>query len=99
MIPPGEKIVETKNCRISGKEFFVTDKDINFYEKISPIIGGKKINIPLPSLCPEERSMRRLSRRNEKSFYQRKCDKTGESIISGFSPQKPFPVYSQNAWL
>ncbi len=99
MIPPGEKIVETKKCRLSGKEFVVTDKDLEFYNKISPLIGGKKFNIPLPTLCPEERSMRRLSRRNEKSFYQRKCDKTGESIISGFSPQKPFPVYSQNAWL
>ena len=99
MIPPGEKIVETKKCRLSWKDFFVTDKDLEFYDKISPIFGWKKYSIPSPTLSPEERSMRRLSRRNEKSFYQRKCDKTGEPIISGFSPQKPFPVYSQSAWL
>jgi hypothetical protein len=37
MILPGEKIIEMKKCRISGKEFFVTDRDIEFYDKISPI--------------------------------------------------------------
>ena len=35
--PPGESIIETKKCRLSGKEFFVTDKDIKFYDKVSPI--------------------------------------------------------------
>jgi hypothetical protein len=36
-IPPGEKIIETKKCRLSGQEFFVTNKDLEFYDKISPI--------------------------------------------------------------
>lgn len=37
IVPPGEKIVETKKCRISGQEFMVTDKDMEFYDKISPV--------------------------------------------------------------
>ena len=36
-IPPGEKIVETKKCRLSGKEFIITDRDLEFYDKISPV--------------------------------------------------------------
>ncbi|MEI6711115.1 MAG: hypothetical protein WCK88_02500 [bacterium] len=37
LIPPGEKIIETKKCRISGQEFFVTNKDLEFLDKVSPI--------------------------------------------------------------
>ncbi len=97
-IPPGEKIVETKKCRISGQEFFVTDKDLEFYDKVSPIFGGKKYSIPSPTLCPEEREKRRLAFRNERNLYQRKCDKTEQDIISIYSPDKPFPVYEQSIW-
>ncbi len=37
VIPFGEKIVETKKCRLSGRDFFITDKDLEFYAKVSPI--------------------------------------------------------------
>jgi len=36
-VPLGEKIVETKKCRLSGKEFIITDSDLEFYDKISPV--------------------------------------------------------------
>ena len=96
--PSWEKIIETKKCRISGQEFFVTDKDLEFYEKISPVFGGKKYLIPTPTLCPDERQRRRLSFRNERKFYHRKCDKTGNQMISIYSPDKPYVVYDQNIW-
>ncbi len=97
-IPPGENIVETKKCRISGKEFFVTDKDMEFYEKISPIFAWQKYIIPNPSLCPDERQRRRMCFRNERKFYHRKCDKTGNQMISIYSPDKPYTVYDQKIW-
>lgn len=37
LIPFGEKIIETKKCRISGRDFFVTDKDLEFLERVSPV--------------------------------------------------------------
>jgi hypothetical protein len=77
MIPPGEKIVETKKCRISGQNFFVTDKDLEFYDKISPIFSGKKYSILSPTLCPDERLRRRMMYRNEITLYKRICDLTG----------------------
>ncbi|MCB9806324.1 hypothetical protein H6768_00150 [Candidatus Peribacteria bacterium] len=98
IIPPGEKIIETKKCRLSGKEFFVTDKDIEFYDKVSPIFGGKKCAIPSPTLCSEERLKRRLGFRNERKLYKRKCDLTGKEIISIYSQDKPYSVYEQKAW-
>jgi hypothetical protein len=97
-IPPWEQIVETKKCLLSGKEFFVTNKDVEIYEKISPTFSWKTYLIPSPTLCPEERQRRRLSFRNERKLYHRKCDKTGNQIISIYSPDKPYLVYDQKAW-
>jgi hypothetical protein len=98
LLPPNEKIIEKKICRISGQEFFVTDKDMELYDKISPIFSGKKYSIPSPTISPEERQRRRLVLRNERKFYHRKCDKTGNQIISIYSPEKPYIVYDQNIW-
>ena len=78
-----------KNCAISGREFLITDADQRFYEKMG---------VPLPSLCPEERSRRRLAFRNERSLYHRPCDGTGKKIISLHSPEKPYPVYENDYW-
>ncbi|MBP7806516.1 hypothetical protein KA057_02440 [Candidatus Gracilibacteria bacterium] len=97
-LPPGEKIVETKKCKISGKEFFVTDRDLEFYDKISPLFAGQKYLIPSPTLCPDERQRRRMAFRNELKLYHRKCDKTGNQIISIYSSDKPYTVYDQKVW-
>ena len=49
--------------------------------------------IPTPRLCPEERSRRRLTWRNERKLYRRNCDATWNPIISIYSPDKPYKVY------
>lgn len=72
MIPPGEKIIEKKKCRVSGQDFFITDKDVEFLDKVSPILAGKKYALPSPTLCPEERMRRRISYRNQRNVYLRK---------------------------
>ena len=60
--------------------------------------GKLKVKIPTPTLCPEERQRRRLLFRNERKLYRRKCDATGKSIISIYSPDKPYKVYDQKVW-
>jgi hypothetical protein len=98
LTPPGEKIIETKSCRSCGADFAVTDRDLEFYDKISPVFNGKKGNIPAPTLCPDCRQQRRLSFRNERKLYKRKCDLTGKEIVSIHAPGKTAVVYSQAAW-
>ena len=68
-----------------------------FYEKISPTFGDKKYLIPPPTLCPDCRQQRRLSFRNERSLYHRKCNLTGKDMISIYSPDKLYKVYDQEA--
>ncbi|MBT3348900.1 hypothetical protein HN954_02960 [bacterium] len=78
-----------KICTVSKKEFEITDADLEFY---------KKINVPPPTLCPTERRRRRLAWRNERNLYRRKCDGTGQSIVSVFPPEVPFPVFKNTHW-
>ncbi|MEI8091816.1 MAG: hypothetical protein WCG98_06465 [bacterium] len=89
-----EKIVETKKCAHCGTAFNITDKDMEFYDKISPVFAGKKLNIPAPTFCPDCRQQRRMCFRNERKLYHRPCSKTGKTIISMFSPDKKYQVYA-----
>lgn len=97
-IPPNETLLETKVCKHCGTSFPITDKDLEFYDKVSPTFGEKKYSIPTPTLCPDCRQQRRLSFRNERKLYKRKCDATEKNIISIYSPDKPFKVYHQDYW-
>ena len=90
-----DPIVERRICRVSWQEFPIYTSDDVFYDKVSPVIWGVKHSIPRPTLCPEERQRRRLMFRNERKLYKRKCDATGESIVSIYSPEKPYTVYNQ----
>ncbi|MCT4616659.1 MAG: hypothetical protein N4A38_00440 [Candidatus Gracilibacteria bacterium] len=93
-----EKVILTKKCKFCNAEFDITNKDEEFYKKISPVFKGKRYNIPSPALCPDCRSQRRFSFRNERKLYKRDCDATGKPIISIYSPDKDFTVYESKEW-
>ncbi len=93
-----EKVIQTKNCKKCNAVFEITDKDLEFYKKVSPKFNWKVYKIPSPTLCPDCRQQRRLAFRNERKLYKRKCDATGKEIISIYSPDKQFKVYNQDYW-
>ena len=93
-----EKIVETKNCKQCNISFSITDKDIEFYDKVSPKFEWKKYSIPAPTQCPDCRQQRRLAWRNETKLYKRKCDLTWKDIISVYSPDKNYKIYNSEDW-
>jgi hypothetical protein len=82
-----DPIIEWRTCAVSGEEFAIFQSDKKFYKKISPTFGGKKFQIPFPTLCPEERQRRRLLFRNDRKLYRDKCALTGENIVSLYHPQ------------
>lgn len=79
-----------QKCKISGKEFEISQRDQEYYEKLG---------VPMPTLCPQERWRRRLSFRNERNLYSRKCDLSGAQILSMYHSGQPFPVYEKSLWL
>lgn len=87
-----------KNCRQCDVVFDISDVDLAFYEKVSPVFNGKKELIPPPILCPPCREQQRMLFRNEWSFYHRSCDLTGKLMLSIYSPDKPYTVYEQSVW-
>lgn len=80
---------ERRICRVSSTPFLVSDEDAAFYSRMG---------VPPPTLCPEERSRRRLAFRNERNFYRRNCDLTGQSILSMYSPNRPHRIYARDVW-
>ncbi|MBN1494821.1 hypothetical protein JW911_03755 [Candidatus Peregrinibacteria bacterium] len=87
-----------KVCKTCGNGFEITEDDLRFYEKVSPVFDDKKYLIPPPTLCPDCRQQLRLVQRNENKLYKRKCDFTGENMISLYSEEKPFKVYKEEIW-
>jgi len=80
---------ETKNCQNCKKDFTIEPNDFGFY---------KKMGVPAPKLCPECRARLRLSFRNERCFYKRKCDHCKKETITMWSPSKSFPSWCHDCW-
>jgi len=88
----------TISCSQCDQSFELTSDDLAFYEKVSPVFAGKKQSIPPPTLCPDCRNQRRMAWRNDRTFFRRKCDATGELFLSIYPEGTPFPVYKPSAW-
>lgn len=92
---------EVKNCQNCKRDFLLEADDFGYL---------KKFNMPFPTFCPICRRQRRMSYRNERTLYKRKCNAPGhnEDIISVFSSDppklpdgrvgKPFTVYDDRYW-
>lgn len=80
---------QTLTCRITGTPFEVSDREMMII---------KRFGVPPPDLCPEERMRRLMAFRNEWKLYRRKCDATGETIVSAYPPDSPFTVYKNSIW-
>lgn len=85
-------------CIHCSAKFEITKEDLEFYKKVSPVYEGKTYEIPAPRICPDCRIQLRLSFRNERNFYHRKCDATGRQMISLYPFDSPYKVYEQSVW-
>ncbi|MFA6533759.1 MAG: hypothetical protein WCT37_01155 [Patescibacteria group bacterium] len=88
-----------KNCQ---KEFIVSDFETKFLDRISPVFGEQKYQIPAPVFCPECRLRWRTIHRNEQYLYQNVSAKSGKNIISLYSPEavcsQGLSLYSPEEW-
>lgn len=81
---------EIKACQNCAKNFEIDSEDKEFY---------KKMSTPSPTFCPMCRAQRRLTFRNERGLYKRKCDYSGKDIFSMYAPDSPVKVYDRDIWL
>lgn len=88
----------TQTCTHCSNSFDISDEDLSYYQKVSPIYNGQIYQIPPPKLCPDCRRQRRFTYRNESSLYYRTCDFTKVKILAMYPADAPFPVYSPEVW-
>ena len=87
--------IQCNNC---GNGFLFDASDAAFLHKISPVIAGTRLELPPPTFCPSCREQRRLTLRNERIYYRRKCDATGKDMISVYAPGTGLAVYDHAFW-
>ena len=80
---------EERKCQNCKAQFTIEPEDFKFYDKMA---------VPPPTFCPECRLIRRLSFRNERHLYKRRCDLCTKEMISIFAPEKKYKVYCQEDW-
>src|SRR3989344_9286734 len=64
---------EIRTCQNCKADFAIESEDFDFY---------KKIKVPPPTWCPECRMVRRLTFRNDRSLYRRKCDLCRKDMVA-----------------
>jgi hypothetical protein len=79
---------ETRQCQNCKKDFVIEPEDFNFYEKIK---------VPLPTFCPECRTIRRLCWRNEHNLFRKK-DLNGNDVFSAYDEGSPIKIYDHDFW-
>lgn len=71
-------------CEVSKKLFRITKQELNFY---------RKHNIVIPKRHPDIRHMDRLSLRNPKKMFDRKCNKCEIVLKSTYSDSREESIY------
>ncbi|MCB0346646.1 MAG: GNAT family N-acetyltransferase [Bdellovibrionales bacterium] len=78
------------SCEVTGRNYKLQKQELVFY---------RKMNLPVPRLCPDERHTRRMKLRNGRTIYQRKCAGSGELILSTIPPDNPADVLCEEEFL
>jgi len=86
-----EKICnEILTCEITGKNYKIIPQELKFY---------KKMNLPTPHRCPDQRTFERIARRNPRQLFDRVCGKCGTAIKTTFSPNRKEVIYCEQCYL
>lgn len=79
-------------CEISDKPFRLIKPELEFY---------RKCNLPVPTVHPYERIMKRFKKRNPTKLWDYKCDKCGKAIETSYPPekQKELKIYCHECYV
>lgn len=85
-------------CVQCHTNFEITTNDLEFYERVSPVFVGTKIQIPPPTRCPDCRQRRRMTFRNQIHVYVRPSATTQQTIFSMFDRATHVRPVADNEW-
>ena len=80
----GDSILsELLSCETTGRNYRIQPTELEFY---------RKLQLPVPALCPQERHRRRMLTRNPRMLFGRRCARSGVPILTAVSPDRTEPV-------
>jgi hypothetical protein len=77
-------------CAVSGKPYKIIPKELTFLQSM---------NLPLPRVSFLERHKHRMSLRNPRKLWDRKCAKCSKAISTSYAPDRPETVYCEACYL
>ncbi|MEK7564501.1 MAG: hypothetical protein AAB510_02965 [Patescibacteria group bacterium] len=80
---------ETLGCEACHRAFKVTKGEFDIL---------RKMNMPLPHMCPKCREKERFARLNPPRLYDRNCAKCNTEIRTAFAPDRPEVVYCEKCY-
>ena len=72
-------------CKLTGAKFEISDCEQEAF---------RSFDLPLPIHSPEERLRRYLAFRNDRNFFWRSCNQSGQRVYSSYPASTLFPVVS-----
>jgi len=77
-------------CQIMGKNYKIQISELDFY---------RKMKLPVPLKCPEQRFKERMSLRNSKTLWNRKCAKCGVGFETTYSLERKERILCEECYL
>ncbi len=82
-------IREILHCAQCNKKYKIQSRELVFY---------RKMNVPVPTKCPDCRHWDRMKCRNSRQIFPRKCDKCGQKVQTTFPPENPEKIYCEQCF-
>jgi len=77
-------------CEATKRPYKIIPQELRFY---------RKLHLPLPRKCPDQRHLERLALRNPRKLWDRACAKCGEAILTSYAPERPERVLCEQCYL
>jgi hypothetical protein len=81
---------ETLVCEVTSLSYKIIPQEFDFY---------KKLRIPVPVRCPDQRSLDRGKLMNPRHIYDRNCGKCGEAMKTTYAPNCKEIVYCEKCYM
>lgn len=86
-------------CVSCSSSFAITEADLVFYARVSPVFQGRQECIPPPTRCPDCRQQRRLALCNERFFYNSTCGLCKKYMLTEHPPySEKKNIYCRACW-
>ncbi len=76
-------------CEVTGKPFKIIRQELAFYIENS---------LPIPTKHPDQRHKERMTLRNPRTLFERKCDECHKDMITTYAPDRPEKVVCEECY-